>query len=308
MKLPEATRHVGQGAAMGVADLVPGVSGGTVAFLLGIHPRLVRAVAAWGVQTPGTFLRALRRADDADARAAARRHDVTFLLPLGLGLLAAIFLGANVVHRALEQFPVLAMALFAGLLAASVPVPWRRIVRHDARTISAAVAATLLAATLAWVPTAQITLAWPGLIFVGAIAVTAMLLPGISGSGLLLLMGAYDAVLGAAANLDLTILAPFAAGAVFGLLAASRLLRWLFDRHADVTLAALTGLVAGAIARVWPWRSQPGFAAGAPRLPDNLDGDFWLPVASAATGAFVVVATDWLVRRRAVAASAEVVE
>ncbi|MGB0651819.1 MAG: DUF368 domain-containing protein [Thermoplasmatota archaeon] len=280
--------HLLRGAAMGVADLVPGVSGGTIAFVLGFHRRLVTALAAWGPSTPAVFYRALR--GDEEARDATRRHDLPFLLPLGLGLVAAILLGSRVIEAALEDHPVAAMGVFTGLLAASSILPWRA--RDDpAPSHTALLAAGIAAAAVvALLPSGDVAATPLVVLAAGAIAISAMLLPGISGSGLLLIMGLYEPIVAAVSALDLRVMAPFAAGAAIGLMVASRALRALFDRAHDATLAVLTGLVLGAIVRVWPWRSEAGFAAGRPSAPHLEVAWLWILLGAALVAALHLAA------------------
>lgn len=289
--------HVGRGALMGLADLVPGVSGGTVAFLLGIHPRLVAAIAAWDARLPRDLWHALRGEEDAKAQAREdlRRLDLPLLMPLGIGIVAAVLLGARAVEAGLHREPGIAMALFVGLIAASVPVPWRRMERRGPAAWGLLAAGTAATAAVAFLPGADLPAHAVAVAAAGFIAVTAMLLPGISGSGLLVILGAYTVVLEAAADLDWALLLPFAAGAVVGLMLASRVLRYLFARHHDATLAVLAGLLLGSVLRVWPWRSEAGFAEGVPLLPSaDLQGLLFL--VAGLIGAAVVVVTDRLAR------------
>lgn len=282
---------------MGLADLVPGVSGGTVAFLLGIHPRLVAAIAAWDLRLPRDLWHAVR--GDADAKPKARedlrRLDLPLLVPLGIGIVAAVLVGARAVTAGLHREPGIAMALFVGLIAASVPVPWRRIQTKGPAAWGLLAAGTIATAALAFLPGAVLPAHPVAVAAAGFIAVTAMLLPGISGSGLLVILGAYALVLQAAAELDWGLLLPFALGAVVGLMLASRVLRYLFREHGDATLAVLTGLLLGSLLRVWPWRTEPGFAEGVPALPGvDLQGVLFL--VAGLVGAAVVTLTDRLSR------------
>lgn len=280
----EPLKNAGRGAAMGLADLVPGISGGTIALLLGIHPRLVAAIAAFDTRLPIDAWLALR--GDGEARARLARLDLGFLIPLGLGIVAVILAGAHLVEAALEAAPGVAMAVFFGLLAASIPIPLRHAtrMRWTAFILGAAVAAALLFLPGSDGPTGPV--AW---LAVGSIALLAMLLPGVSGAGLLVILGAYEAAIHAVSELDFTILLPFLIGGVLGLALASRGLRWLFTNRPDPTWAFLAGLLAGSLVRVWPWRDASGFAEGMPALPV---ASSWYLVLVAAVAAVAVMALD----------------
>lgn len=252
---------IGRGALMGVADLVPGISGGTVALLLKIHARLISAIAAWGLQTPRDF-RDFFRGD----KEKIAPYDFGFILPLGLGISGAILAGSTLIEHALHARPELLMALFFGLILSASQAPWR-LVRHRAPSLIWLYNGAAVAVILGLLPGADIPAAWWGALIGGFIAVSAMILPGISGSGLLILMGLYGPVLGAASDLNLAILAPFAIGGILGVMLTARGLRYLLSEHADQTLAMLTGLLVGSLVQVWPWRSAVGFAEGLPAAP-----------------------------------------
>lgn len=288
----QAAAHVGRGALMGAADVVPGVSGGTVALILGIHPRLVGAVAAFDVRLPVDAWRALR--GDEDARRALARLDLRFVVPLGVGILLALWSVAGLVGTFIDARPALAMALFFGLIAGSLPVPWRHV--ESPRLIPFFVAAAA-AAAVAFLPSGAWPTAWWGLALAGSIALVAMLLPGISGSALLVLMGVYTHVLDLVSARDILALLPFVAGGVLGLAVAARALRRLFASKPDATWSALTGLLAGSLVRVWPWRSQDAFGAGDPTVPGS-DVAALLLFLVAAAGALLVRVIDRAGARR----------
>jgi putative membrane protein len=244
--------HGAQGLLMGTADVIPGVSGGTVALILGIYHDLVdsiHAVAAWVV--------ALVRRDRAAAREHWRHADLGLLVPLGTGILLALAIGSVVLPPLIETYPVVTSSVFFGLIAGALPVPWRRIARLRGRHVALAVAGGLVAFVLAGLAPSTVTDPAPPLVFgAAAVAVCAMILPGVSGAYLLLVMGMYEATLHAAGDLDIAYLAVFAAGAATGLAAFSKLLSWLLDERHDVTMAVLVGLMAGSLRRLWPWQTE----------------------------------------------------
>lgn len=245
-----------RGFAMGAADIVPGVSGGTMAFILGIYEELIDAIALFTRrETVGLLLE--RRWRDLLTLIPWR-----FLLALAAGLLTAIFALAHALEWTLEHHPVLLWAFFFGLVLASV----LSISRHIAWTPALA-AAALANALFAWwivglVPT-RTPETWWFLILSGAIAICAMILPGISGAFILVVLGKYEYVLAAVNDRDFVTLGLVALGAVLGLLTFARFVSWTFERYHALTIAALTGLLLGSLRKVWPWKVElPAAGAG----------------------------------------------
>lgn len=239
-----------RGVAMGLADVVPGVSGGTMALLLGVYPRLIAALAAL---TGGATWRALVDRRWADAW---RAIDGTFLTTLVLGIGLAVVAAAGVVEAALQAYRPWVYAAFFGLVAASGIVVLRLVRRRGPVQVAGFLATALVAAVVVGLaPTATPDATW-FLVVAGAIGICALVLPGISGAFLLVLLGQYERVLGAIASADLATLVPFALGAAFGLLGFARLLaRWL-RRAPDTTHAVLAGFLLGSLRRVWPWQGD----------------------------------------------------
>ena len=281
--------HILRGFAMGSADVVPGVSGGTIALVLGIYPRLVAAVGELA-RAAGVIARGRVR----DGLGRARRADWLLLVPLAVGLLAAIVTLARVIEHFLEEEPIAVAALFFGLVAGSALVAWWYL-REPGRQHLVVAAAVAVAAFLALgVRRSEIT--DPPLWIVpvaAAIAICAMILPGISGSFLLLMMGLYEFVLESVNERRLAVIGLFALGAVIGLGLFSTLLDRLLARHHDLVMAALVGLMVGSLRVLWPW-------------PDGTDtanlaapgGAVATPAMLAAAGAIVVVAFGLYDRRR----------
>lgn len=236
-----------KGAAMGAADVVPGVSGGTIAFISGIYDRLLAAIAAC---TLGKVIWLFK----GRFRETWQAIDGAFLFTLLAGILTSIASLARLISYLLDNHPELIWSFFFGLILVSIFLIVRQIRRWRPLTVGAfalgAVFAYLItvAAPLQLSPT-------PLMIFVaGAIAICAMILPGISGSFILLLLGLYPAVLGAVKDVNLSLLGLFALGCVTGLLSFSRLLYWLLQHARNITLAFLTGLLVGSLNMVWPWK------------------------------------------------------
>jgi putative membrane protein len=239
-----------RGALMGAADVVPGVSGGTMALVLGVYARLLTALAAITRPPVWQALRARRW------RLAWRSVDGTFLLGLVGGIAFSVIALAGVVEAALAAFRPQVYALFLGLIAASIVVVAREVGRwRPAEALSLLVAAVVATVLVSLAPISTPSNV-PFLVLTGAIGICALVLPGVSGAFLLVLLGQYETVLGAIARGDLRVLAPFALGAGVGLLAFARLLGGWLRRFPDPTHAALAGFLLGSLRRVWPWQVE----------------------------------------------------
>lgn len=236
-----------RGLAMGAADVVPGVSGGTVAFITGIYEELLASIKAINPT-------ALRLLFSAGPAAAWRHINGNFLLLLVLGILTSVFSLARLISQLLEQQPVLVWAFFFGLILASSIHMARQLKAWNPQTVVALVVGVVVAWGIALLKPAELPPS-PILVFLaGAIAICAMILPGISGSFILLLLGMYSHILAAVKQLDLLLLLCFAAGCGVGLLSFANLLSWLFKRFHDLTLSLLTGFLVGSLYLVWPWK------------------------------------------------------
>lgn len=266
---------------MGTADLVPGVSGGTIALVLGIYERLVASIRE-GSSALGSIL----KGDTEAFRTHLGRVEWLFILPLFLGILLAVVVLAGFLEHQLEERPTIVAGLFFGLVLASVFIAWALLKRPVfTHVVIAAVVGISLFALLGLgegeAATDPSLLAYFG---AGALAICAMILPGISGSLILLMLGMYSAVLGAVTDRDLVVIGVFALGAVVGLALFSQFLHWALESHHDNMLAGLVGLMAGSTRVLWPW---PG-GVDSPVL--GVPGEDWLVVfLSAVIGATVVV-------------------
>lgn len=241
--------HYAQGLLMGGADVIPGVSGGTVALIVGIYERLISSIRAFA-----TASIALVRGDVVRARADYAEVHWALVLPLAAGILTALVIGARYIPALLDAYPVETRALFFGLIIGSLPIPWRRIDRPSGGNFGIAVVAAIAAYMLVGLPPQEVqTPALPVVFLSAAVAICAMILPGISGSFLLLVMGMYEPTLRALDSRQLDYVAAFAAGAAIGLGVFSKLLEYLLERHHDITMAALVGLMAGSLRAIWPY-------------------------------------------------------
>ena len=247
---------VARGFLMGAADVVPGVSGGTVALVVGIYERLVESI-----RCGSSALGSLITLDPSRAMAWLRRIEWTLVLPLLAGIALAVIALAGLIEDQLADHPVQLASLFFGLVAGSVVVAWRLLHRKDAIRIAIIVVTTVVvfAALGLRGGTAEDTVAqlddvalW--MFFAsGAVAICAMILPGISGSFVLVLLGMYGPVLAAVNDRDVAPVLAVGLGAVVGLALFSQLLHWALRHHHDSVLAALIGLMAGSARVVWPW-------------------------------------------------------
>ncbi|RUO23086.1 DUF368 domain-containing protein [Aliidiomarina iranensis] len=235
-----------KGIAMGTADIVPGVSGGTLAFILGIYERFLGALTSFNMIAVRLLLRG-------KFKNLWQHIDGAFLLCLFGGILLAIFSLANLIVYLLEYQPVPLWAFFNGLIIASLPLLVRNIKWNLLRSILFVLGAIFAMLITTLTPMQTNPSAW---LFFGAgfIAICAMILPGISGSFLLLIMGMYAPITAAVSNLQFGTLALFALGCVTGLMIFSRILTYALKRAHDAMLALLSGIVLGALFRIWPWQ------------------------------------------------------
>ena len=279
---------------MGAADIVPGVSGGTVALVLGIYERLIRNVHA-GAQA----LRALLTADLAGFRTTIRQVEWVWLISLLAGVLTAVFVLSSVLERLLDEQPVRMAALFFGLVAGSLTVAWR-LIRSVAAVqigvvIVVAVGLFLLLGLRSNTESSDaevVTKSWWIFLLAGALAICAMILPGISGSFILVMIGMYAEVLGAVNDRDLLILAVFGVGCVIGLALFSTVLNWALEHHHDLVMAGMVGLMLGSLRVLWPW-------PGGTQTTDltRPAGDIGVPILLAVAGCALVIGVELVATR-----------
>ncbi|WP_010201677.1 DUF368 domain-containing protein [Psychrobacter sp. PAMC 21119] len=240
-----------RGMAMGAADIVPGVSGGTIALIAGIYERLINALSSIG---PNLWQIFRQEGGIKGLVAVWRQVDATFLLCLLLGIATSFLTLAGMIKHLLDNEPLLIWSFFFGLVVATVFILLSEIKRWNIGRAVLFIIGIVTAVTISSLPLLTTTPSLPYLFFAGAIAICAMILPGISGSFILLLMGAYDTVLEAVHTHDFTIIFTVMAGMATGLLLFTRALKWLLSRYYQATLALLTGFIAGSLVKVWPWK------------------------------------------------------
>ena len=252
------TRNIGvaaKGFAMGAANVIPGVSGGTIALLTGIFNELIGALnalltpKAWKLLFKGSF------------REFWEYIHGTFLLWLGAGVVASVFSLAKLMEYVLSHHPVQTWAFFFGLILISAVFMLADLKGKKAMDVLwLAIGAAMGAAICLLSPSTTPDAPW-FIAICGAIAICTMILPGISGSFILVLLGKYDYIMGAVSNLDIPVLAVFAVGCVVGIVAFSKILHWLIAHFEKQTLLVLIGFTVGSLVKVWPWADKAAFQA-----------------------------------------------
>lgn len=239
----EYARLVGTGFAMGAADIVPGVSGGTMALIMGVYETLIDAIKSFNLE-------AIKLALGFKIKELLDHVPFRFLIALGIGLLSAVLLMSSVLHNMLESEGsfTYVFAFFAGLIVASILAIGLKVT-WSSNAIIAFIIGAVVAFVVVGLPTVGDQLGHAPLVlfFSGMIAICAMILPGISGSFILLILGQYDYVLGAVKNFDIVSIASVGVGAVIGLLGFSRILSWLLKHYENVTIAVLVGFMLGSL-------------------------------------------------------------
>ncbi|HUH00116.1 MAG TPA: DUF368 domain-containing protein [Gammaproteobacteria bacterium] len=285
----ELLGNYARGMLMGGADVIPGVSGGTVALIVGVYERLIRSI-----RLGASALLAGVRLDFTGSRERFSQVEWRLVLPLGAGILTALLIGARVIPALLESHAEPLAALFFGLILGSLIVPLRRIESIGAAEVAVIAAAAVAAFFLVGLPPREIVDPPLPFVFVAAaVAICAMILPGVSGAFLLLVMGIYRPTLEALTSLNLAYVVTFVAGAVIGLGSFARLLEWLLVHRHSVTMAALTGLMIGALRALWPWQAEDRTLLAPPDLMSAA-----ALAALALLGALAVLMLVWVGGRR----------
>jgi putative membrane protein len=239
-----------KGAGMGAANVIPGVSGGTIALITGIFERLIHAIKSIDI----TAIRLLLKGQIRDF---IRHTDLYFLISLGLGVLIALFSLARLFDFLFTNYPVFIWSYFFGLILASVYFVGKTLENRSLAVIISFLAGTVIAVFISFLSPAQGNENFFYLILCGVAGVCSMILPGLSGSFILILMGNYQLVFIEAVNeLRLDILFPVAIGIVVGLIGFSHLLSWVFRKFRNQTIALLTGFILGSLLIIWPWKEE----------------------------------------------------
>ena len=232
---------------MGAADVVPGVSGGTIAFISGIYRELISTIS-----NVNTGLLKTWKEDGFSAM--WKELNGNFIVALLSGILFSVFTLMRVANFLLEHHPILIWSFFFGLVLASIFYVGKQIPKWNFNVFLFLVISAAIALYITMLPPMTTAASYLYLFLSGAIAICAMILPGISGAFILVLLGAYKTISEAVHDFNFKTLGVVALGAVVGLLSFSRLLKWLFAHHSTLTLAALTGFIAGSLNKIWPWK------------------------------------------------------
>ncbi len=288
-----------KGAAMGIAEVIPGVSGGTIAFITGIYEKLLDTIKAFSPALIKTY-------KQDGVRAVWEAVNGEFLISLMIGMVFGVVIGVFGITYLLHTYPVYLWSFFFGLIIASSIYISRHVEKWNWVSFLALAAGTAIAYYISVAAPAQGNHALWFVFVAGAIAISALILPGISGSFMLLLMGMYTFIIPAVKDAlktfsgeSLTVLAVFAAGCVVGLATFSRVLSWTFKHYKSQTMALLTGFMVGSLNKIWPWRNVLTTRTNSRGevvpfleksvLPANFDGEPYV------TGAIIMMVTGFLI-------------
>lgn len=294
--MPSFVVNLIRGAFIGAAEVVPGISGGTIALIVGVYRALIAAIA-------DAVLAVRQLLGFANGRPSGRRFAATLrslpwglLIPLGIGMVAAVIIGARLLEPILDEYPVTSRAFFFGLIVAAIYVPVHMVTRLNGgrwrfQDIVIALIAAVVVFLITGLPPTTVVDPSP-LVILGsaAIAICALVLPGVSGSFLLLSFGMYEPTIQAVNDRDLAYIAIFGLGAVLGLAAFVSVLRWLLEHRARITLVILTGFMVGSLRALWPWQTED-------RSLEGPSGDVMAVVLLALAGAAIVVILLLIERR-----------
>jgi putative membrane protein len=236
-----------KGMGMGAADVVPGVSGGTIAFITGIYEELINSIKSVNLNAAKLFF-------SGKFSAFWKAINGTFLVSVVLGIGISIFSLAKGLKFLLDHYPILVWAFFFGLIVASAIYVARTIKRWNIVTIISGIAGIIIAFFITTISPSEANTTYWFIFLSGSIAICAMILPGISGSFILVLLGMYKFILGAVGNLEIAVILTFLAGAVIGIIAFSNVLSWLLRKYHNQTIAVLAGFMVGSLNKIWPWK------------------------------------------------------
>lgn len=294
---------------MGAANVIPGVSGGTVAFITGIYERLLNALKSFDLQ-------ALKLLKQGKIRNFLTHIDFLFLAVLGFGVLVSVVTLAKVLKDAFEHYPVNTSAVFFGLIALSVLSVARMVKKWTMPCFLSLALGIAVAVSLVFIEQQEANRDYLYLTLCGVVAMCSMIMPGISGSFVLLLMGNYLLILDSVNDLRaqkfgeaLPVIIPVGIGAVLGMAVLSHFLSWLFKKYHDLATALITGFVAGSLAILWPWKrvlkEKSLYVAGELKNPvyerffPNLSvQETWLTISCMVAGAALMFIVDWLGKKK----------
>lgn len=247
LKMIQRILLVLKGMAMGAADVVPGVSGGTIAFITGIYEELLASIRSIN-------LASLKLLFKEGFKVFWQKINGTFLVTLFLGIGISVVSLAKILENLLNNYPELIWSFFFGLIIASAIYVSKQVSKWNVGVAISLIAGVVFAYFITVITPAETTNAWWFLVLSGAVAICAMILPGISGSFILLLLGKYAFVLSAVSNFNVQVIALVGLGAVIGLLSFANILSWLLKNFYNKTIAVLSGFMIGSLNKVWPWK------------------------------------------------------
>ncbi|TNF41706.1 MAG: DUF368 domain-containing protein [Bacteroidetes bacterium] len=236
-----------KGIAMGAADVIPGVSGGTIAFITGIYEELINSIKS-------VNLSAIKLLFTGKFNEFWNAVNGTFLLSLFTGIAISIISLAKGLKYLLDHYPILVWSFFFGLVVASSIYVARTIPKWKLGTVASGIAGIIIAYFITIITPAEANTTYWFIFLSGAIAICAMILPGISGSFILVLLGMYKFILEAVGNFEIAVIITFLAGAAIGIISFSNLLSWLLKKYHNITIALLSGFMIGSLNKVWPWK------------------------------------------------------
>jgi putative membrane protein len=293
-----------KGIAMGAADVVPGVSGGTIAFVAGIYEELIASINSINLHA----FQVLRKEG---FLAAWKYINGNFFLALLSGIFLSILSLAKIISYLIENKPILVWSFFLGLVLASVLYVGKQVKKWNIQIVIGLLVGAVIAYIITLLPPQSANLSYAYIFFSGALAICAMILPGISGSFILLLLGVYKPTLDALHDKNLVFLFFLASGAIVGILSFAKILKWLFDHYENITLAVLTGFIVGSLNKIWPWKEvvKSEVLDGKTIVlqdmsisPFNYSGDnqLWAAVLLFALGFIVIIILEVLANKKSV--------
>ncbi len=248
--LKEYFSFVFKGFAMGAANVIPGVSGGTIALITGIFERLINAIKSFDIK-------AIKMLFKGDIKTLIDYVDLYFLIAVFSGAVASVVSLAKLLEYLFQNYPIFIWAFFFGLILASVYFVGKTIKKWNISIIITFVFGTSFALIITFLNPATQNDSFYYLILCGIVAICSMILPGLSGSFILILMGNYELVMINAVNdLNFMILLPVLIGAFGGLIAFSHILSWIYKKYKDQTISLLTGFILGSLGILWPWKNE----------------------------------------------------
>lgn len=294
---------------MGAANVIPGVSGGTIALITEIFERLINAIKSFD-------LRAVKLLFTGKFKEFAKYTDLYFLLAILLGIVIAIVSLAKVFDFLFTKYPTFIWAFFFGLVLASVFFVGRRISKVNPAVVITFIMGTAIAVFISFLGIAPENKNFFYLLICGVAAICSMILPGLSGSFILLIMGNYKLVaIDAINDKDFSILLPILIGAAGGLIAFSHILSWVFKKFRDETIATLTGFILGSLSILWPWQNEEYLSDAAGSfilkdgekvithytryLPQQLDTNFWIAIVCILAGIITIWAIEKMAKNKA---------